>query len=92
MNNVTCNEKSTYKYRFAVNRSYNWQQKIGRLLRLLAQKIDGRHSLSIEMVSEPPIGIDREHACIFAGLKVMESSLIDEVKDLVLENSLKKAR
>lgn len=79
----------SYKYRLRINTRDNFREKLGHLLRTLAQKIDGSYSFGIRMETSPKISKRSEMECILTGFGAMEKALIIEVKEQSLENAMR---
>ena len=83
-----------YRWRFKVwsckAEQKGWRQQLGRALRLLAQKVDGRTSFCLEYGSTPSLTVDQLSACFDRGFKVMETAIEQEVRHEALDHALRK--
>ena len=65
----------TWSFELKVNTTYGWREKVGMALRYMADDIDGRKTLAIEISSLPPISKDARHYIIDRGVKHMKALL-----------------
>jgi hypothetical protein len=82
---------STYWYEIRANgRPKSFKDRVGDLLRNLAQKLDGRHSLSIDIDTLPVISEQAKAECILAGIKNIKENVDGAVRDEMIENQIKR--
>lgn len=62
----------------------NRRERLGDWLRRIAARIDGRHSLSVEINTLPVIDADTKLACIRAGVKAMGKAVDSETHAAML--------
>lgn len=79
----------SWRFRLQVNGPpRNWRDSVGDVLRLLAEKIDGRVSLGVQAATEPPIGHRRMLECLNLGFdaarRALESEARAEAEETVL--------
>lgn len=56
------------------NNDIGLAQKIGNLLRWVANFIDGRHTLAVEILTIPTIGAVQKDECISRGIAAMQAA------------------
>lgn len=52
------------RYRFSVNEASTWRDRMGNLLRRVATRIDGRHSIAVAIHSDPPLSPAQHQQCL----------------------------
>lgn len=85
---MTVTTKITWSLR--VNRATTWRERLGNALRRLAGRIDGRWSLGIEIVTQPPIGITSQGECLFQGYAAMSRAIRSETEAEAIEGPMRK--
>lgn len=78
---VTCNTPTT-----------GWRAKLGRWLRSIADLMDGKQSLAIELWSDPPLRCDVHESCVRTGVDAMAKAFKAEVEDAKREELFRLAR
>lgn len=80
-----------WRWRTNVNsRNDTMRKRIGQWLRDLAERIDGRISLGVEILTEPEIGRARVLECIDQGIAAIDRAAGIEAKHVALDEGLKK--
>lgn len=82
---------ATFDWRLAVNTPQpGWRGWLGLKLRLLAQRIDGCHSLGVHIHTEPAIGPQAERQVMQIGILAMQRGAHDLVREAAVDQALRK--
>jgi hypothetical protein len=81
-----------FSWRMSTNKPRGWRQRVGQLLHRLAMRLDGRHSLAIEICCDPPLGADRQRAVLTQALKHAHELLHDEARAAAVECVLRQTQ
>lgn len=77
---------STYWFQLRANDApRSIRERLGRILRDLAQSVDGLHSIGVELNSIPPISQQQRKDCIRMGLDAMHRGLDSEARSAAIE-------
>ncbi len=75
----------TWRSTFRVNAPRTQRQRLAHWLRRLAARIDGLHSLGIEVYSEPELTLAQQRQCILRGLALTNRLLDISARDEAVE-------
>ena len=81
-----------FRWSFRVNSPVGWRQRVGYWLRLQAARIDGLHSLGVEVISEPALSRRQQREAITFGMECAKQGVAKEVEIESLERMLEVAR
>lgn len=73
--------RAQYRHRIAVNETTGWRDRLGNFLRRIADRVDGRDSLALEMASVPPVPRMRRRECVHIGLQAMSTAFKEVVRE-----------
>lgn len=78
-----------YWYRIRINAGPGWRVWMGRRLRNLADRIDGRTTLAIEILSVPPLSRKQQLQCLLEAKRALDAAVSSEVHAESLEAMMK---
>lgn len=68
-----------------------WRARLGRSLRRLADRVDGRRSLAVSLVTEPPLPANSVHECFKQAAVAMEWAATQECQAEARERIMRRA-
>ena len=72
--------KWSYKVQFNA-KSTNWRERIAELIRFLAGCVDGRQSLTVQIITRPAISSAAASECVLKGLEHATRLIASEVQE-----------
>ena len=81
--------EAAYKWTFRVNAPRSLCQRIGAALRRLADLVDRRISLALEIVTTPPIASKERAACVAFGVEQMRWAVEESARAACAEEVLR---
>jgi hypothetical protein len=81
-----------FAWRMSTNSPRGWRQRVAQWLHLMAQRLDGRHSLAIDFECQPQIAPACQRAVLVQALKQAQTLLHDEVQAAAVEQRLRADR
>ena len=81
-----------YEYKLHCNaKPTNWRERVGRWLREVAELLDGRRTLALELDSRPTLTVEVQTQCITLGLDHMTRCFKNAVADEAREKLFREA-